>query len=99
MYEIRESRLTKKTLLEHIGGRKRKHGGHISADKHLSGTAVNITGLIEQGAKQEDHNWLEANGEEGGWALVRRHEGRWWNRTTKDLAKFCIDQSNQHMTR
>ena len=54
MYEVIELRLTKKTLLEHIGGhikdithRKKKHGGHILADKHLSGTAVNITDLIE----------------------------------------------------
>jgi hypothetical protein len=82
MHEIGESRLTKKTLLEHIGVHKRKHGGHILADKHLSGTAVNITGLIEQEAKQGDHSRLEMNRwGEGGWGeatqgdWVRRQEG------------------------
>jgi N-methylhydantoinase B/oxoprolinase/acetone carboxylase alpha subunit len=74
MHEIGESRLTKNTLLEHIGVHKRKHGGHISADKHLSGTAVNITGLIEQEAKQEDHNRLETNGG-GGWGEATRGDG------------------------
>ena len=49
-----------------MGNCKRKHGGHILADKHLSGTAVNITDLIEHVAKQEDRNQLEMNRGEGG---------------------------------
>jgi hypothetical protein len=64
MYEIGESRLTKKTLLEHISIHKRKYGGHISADKDLSGTAVNIMGLIEQERPQSvGDNWRGG----GGW--------------------------------
>lgn len=61
---------------------KKKGSGHISANKHLSGTAVNITGLIEQEAKQGDHSRLEMNRwGEGGWGeatqgdWVRRQEG------------------------